>query len=387
MNVIKFGLNNLGNTCYFNAALQGLLSIPQFIEYLLDDTRWKEYYERNLYLHNNKSIIKELYDLYMRLLEVYDINQNTILVYNPITLFQSIKEHTKLYNGKLEYPYIEFNIGTQSDSFDMFNAIIGTGHDEIIQTDNSIDINNKIFIKLHKIYKNYDITKIDIPYNYEEILYFNYRFIMKNYSKEYSELQNLFTSFIINTTECLHCGDKTFGLMQTNVYEVDLQLPFIKYKDDTSQLTLRNKPYNLIDYMKHQLSYSLYTNEHSHKKNTGHLECCTYHKFWRIPHILVIRFKRFELINGVKHKINYPIEIPEVLDIKPFIHMYAINERCNLNTVYKLCASIQHSGSCDGGHYYTYGLRDRWYEFNDSNVRAINPDHSYSYYLIYYKVN
>ena len=79
--------------------------------------------------------------------------------------------------------------------------------------------------------------------------------------------------------------------------------------------------------MKNQLSDSIYTDEHSHKKISFHIQCCTYHKFWRIPQILVIRLKRFEYNNGVKQKLNYPIEIQEIFDIKSLIHRFALNER------------------------------------------------------------
>lgn len=372
----KFGLINLGNTCFFNAALQSLLSVEEFNNYILNIDDWKIYLLNN----NNNIPVNNLLmvELYKLLKNVKLIEHNNI--FNPITLFESIQKHSRIYNGQLEYPYIEFSIGIQSDSFDILNAIIGTLHDEIVQKNNRIDIDNEIFTKLHSIYHDFDIDRIDIPYNYEELLYFNYRFIQRNYTNEYSTIQALFTSFIINTTECLHCGDKTFGLMQTNVYEVDLLTPFIH----NTTLECREEPHSLIEYMKNQLSDSTYTDSHAHKKTTGHIQCCTYHKFWRIPTILIIRLKRFEYINGIKRKLNYPIIIPEIFDIKPFIHRFALNERCNSSTIYKLCATVQHRGGCEGGHYFTYGLRNNtWYEFNDSSVSKIIPDHSQSYYVIY----
>ena len=56
----------------------------------------------------------------------------------------------------------------------------------------------------------------------------------------------------------------------------------------------------------------------------------------------------------------------------------------NSSTLYKLCATVQPLGSCYGGHYFTYRLRDNvWYEFNDFMVNQIKPDHSQSFFVIY----
>ena len=368
-----FGLANIGNTCFFNATIQGLLSIPNVLEYLYDPANWKDEYLANTKGIQIWSLIVELYTL------INNIIDNNIRVYIPDDIFKAIKEHVIFYKGKPELPYRHFNIGTQDDAFDMFNAILDVLQDETKQEDNQVLIKNPIYQKLHPQYKDYDLSQIDIPYNYEEMIYFNYRFIQKLYSKEYSPLTGLFTSFLINITECgVHgCGEKSFGLMQTNIYEVELY---------NTEIEDKHLPHLLTDYMDNQISDSTYIENHTHRKVTGHIPCYNYHRFWRIPQILVIRLKRFAIIDSTRVKLNYPVIIPEILDLKKYIHRFARNEQCNQKTKYSLIATIQHSVGCDGGHYYTYGKRkEGWCELNDSSVRVFDtmPNNNNSYFIIY----
>jgi len=379
--VKKFGLNNLGNTCFFNATLQALLSIPDLIDYICTPDLWKDLYLKNVRNIQDSSLIASLYILMKELYSPEQEHQTQIPIANPLLIFNSIRFHKEFYKGKVERPYSYFSIGIQNDAYDMFNAFLDVLHFETKEEDNTVSIKNAIFQRLDPIYHNYDINSYSIPYRYDEILYFNYRLLQKIYSKEHSKLTSRFTSSIINITECAveGCGNKTFGVMETNVYELNLIDTEIKEKEKTHELA---------EYMNSQLSESNYTEEHKHRKETGHLKCYNYHRFWRIPQILIIRLKRFAVIDGREQKLNYPINIPEKFNIEPYIHMYAKNERCNTNTTYQLLATVQHRGGVNGGHYFTYGIREnRWFELNDSNATPIeHPDHSQSYFVIYKRI-
>ena len=315
--------------------------------------------------------------------ELY-LNKNKISdtpIINPLLIFNSIRFHKEYYKGKIERPYSHFSIGVQNDAYDMFNAVLDILHYETKEEDNTVSIKNAIFQQLDPIYHDYDLNKDDIPYRYNEILYFNYRFLQNLYSKEYSRLTSRFTSSIINITECAQpgCSNKTFGVMMTNVYELNLI---------DAEIDDKNKPHDLTDYMNNQLTETDYIENHSHRKSSGHMKCYNYHRFWRIPQILIIRLKRFAVIDGREQKLHYPINIPEKFDISPYIHMYAKNERCNTNTNYQLIATVQHRGGTGGGHYFTYGIRDNiWYELNDSSATPMgHPDHSQSYFVIYKRI-
>ena len=377
----KFGLENLGNTCFFNATLQALLTIPDLNEYICKPDLWKELYDQNVQHKQDVSLIRGLYLLMKELYSPNQIYQALTPIVNPLLIFNAIRFHKEYYKGKIERPYSYFSIGIQNDAYDMFNAFLNVLHDETKEEDNTVTIKNPIFQKLDPIYHDYDLNNGDIPYRYDEILYFNYRILQKMYSKEYSKLTSRFTSSIVNITECAvdGCGNKTFGVMETNVYELNLIDADIKEKENLHDLT---------EYMNNQLTETEYIENHSHRKATGHLRCYNYHRFWRIPQILIIRLKRFAIIDGREQKLNYPINIPERFDISPYIHLYAKNERCNMNTTYQLLATVQHRGGVNGGHYFTYGIREnRWFELNDSSATPIDrPDHSQSYFVIYKRI-
>ena len=97
-------------------------------------------------------------------------------------------------------------------------------------------------------------------------------------------------------------------------------------------------------------------------------------KIWQLPPILVIVFKRF--CNNI-HKDNQLINFElNNFDVSEYISSENINPP--LNTKYKLISVINHSGSINTGHYYTYCIdedTDKWYKYDDMYVSSIsNPN-------------
>ena len=68
--------------------------------------------------------------------------------------------------------------------------------------------------------------------------------------------------------------------------------------------------------------------------------------------------------------VKYPIE---GLDMRP----YVLGLKNEPNPVYyDLYAVSNHYGSLNGGHYTAYclnSIQNRWYDFDDSRVSAVNP--------------
>ena len=89
--------------------------------------------------------------------------------------------------------------------------------------------------------------------------------------------------------------------------------------------------------------------------------------------------------NNEKNVCN--VEFEEILELKDFI-----DYECGYNeeSLYCLFGVINHIGSLESGHYYSYILNnDSWYEFNDRIVQLIDNDFdtSNAYILFYRKIH
>ena len=357
-------LINTGSSCYFNSAIQCIFSIPLIKKYLSDINNWEK---SIIYDDYEKSLTYKLFLLTHTSGELLDITD----------IFNTIRTYKIIYKNLIEMPYNEFMVGKQDDAFVMFNAILDLLHYETKQINNEIIINNSIYNKLNPQYKKISLTDIDIPYNYEELIYFGYRFIQDTYKKEYSDITGIFDSFIINITQCLNdkCNDQSYSLSKINSLDIDI------YSSGLS-----NSTHSLESYLDAQQHISEYSDKNKHRLLTGHNSCVKYIKFWRIPKVLVIRFNRFAIINGNKIKLYNKIHIPNILNLSNFIHKDAINEHCNLHNEYELVTTIQHNGSLDNGHYFVYSkINNYWYELNDHKITKLpsKPYLDLSYVVVY----
>ena len=110
------------------------------------------------------------------------------------------------------------------------------------------------------------------------------------------------------------------------------------------------------------------------------------------PKVLIITIKRYlQLPNGRFVKINKMINYPEVLNIQKY---YCGND----HREYELYSVINHTGSIDSGHYYSYirtmkddgkGFNDQWLCCNDSQVSLITDEQALSSqnaYMLFYNM-
>jgi ubiquitin C-terminal hydrolase len=108
------------------------------------------------------------------------------------------------------------------------------------------------------------------------------------------------------------------------------------------------------------------------------------------PTVLIIQFKRFSHENGFHQKVDtrveYPIDGLNLNKCLPLLQEEAI---------YDLVAVSNHMGSISGGHYTAYARRkqsnrNEWYKFDDSSVTLVKPiDYEYDIvsrhaYLLFY---
>ncbi|XP_071723308.1 ubiquitin carboxyl-terminal hydrolase 5-like [Rutidosis leptorrhynchoides] len=108
---------------------------------------------------------------------------------------------------------------------------------------------------------------------------------------------------------------------------------------------------------------------------------------WRLPEVLVIHLKRFSYSRSMKHKletfVNFPIRDFDVTD-------YVANKNNTNRQVYQLYALTNHFGSMGSGHYTAHIKlvdENRWYNFDDSHISAINEDEvkTNAAYVLFYR--
>lgn len=150
--------------------------------------------------------------------------------------------------------------------------------------------------------------------------------------------------------------------------------------------------------------YNLSESEQLEAGNEWYCPSCKEHKqankqmsVYKAPKILILHLKRFKQ-KGIlrKEKNETKVNFPPVLDMSPYLQDplpmtsyqkepklkdsfippkypqdYAIT--CSEKPIYELYAVSNHYGGLGGGHYTAYAKNgDKWYDFNDSSVRAVS---------------
>nr|CCA22162.1 ubiquitinspecific protease putative [Albugo laibachii Nc14] len=110
--------------------------------------------------------------------------------------------------------------------------------------------------------------------------------------------------------------------------------------------------------------------------------------FYRLPEILVIHLKRFEVKAAHCKKNMRNIEFPvESLDLERFCASGAVLDG---GTKYDLMGVVLHDGTLNDGHYTAeclHGVKKAWYSFNDACVSSIAKpsNNSASPYILFYQ--
>ncbi|KAL7124612.1 hypothetical protein ABFS83_14G060800 [Erythranthe nasuta] len=108
---------------------------------------------------------------------------------------------------------------------------------------------------------------------------------------------------------------------------------------------------------------------------------------WRLPEVLVIHLKRFSYSRSMKHKLDTYVNFP----LHDFdLTNYVANKNNTCRQIYELYALTNHYGGMGSGHYTAHiKLTDenRWYNFDDSHITAINEEEvkSAAAYVLFYK--
>ena len=187
--------------------------------------------------------------------------------------------------------------------------------------------------------------------------------------REKSIITDLFYFITSKTLKC-ECGCENYPFEQ--LLDIPLLIP-----EDTEYNSISNL---LKNYFKNE---SIEKFCEKCKKKAKNLQTI---KIAEPPEILNLSIQR---IKNDEEKNESLIEFPEILDLSEFIDN---DLEYNGETMYYLYGIINHVGSLEFGHYYSYVKinNQNWYEFNDTVVqskKSIDCKSSTVYSLFYLKVS
>jgi ubiquitin C-terminal hydrolase len=313
------GLANLGNTCYLNSCIQ-IFSHT----YELNELFKKISQERNLNNVQDSLLLVE----WNKLLTLMWSKNCTVAPYGFVKGIQTVSKEKgmELFTGF-----------AQNDMPEFLFFLIDCFHN---------GLEREVNIKITGVPQNSN----------DKIAKVCYKMMQDMYSKHYSELLNIFygiqVSKITNTSrEVRAITGEPFSLL-------NLPIP-------NNQEIKNPSIYDCFDlYCKEELlqgDNAWYNEELKIKEDILKGLC-----FWTLPDILIMDLKRFTFNNKKIHTI-VSIDVDKV-DLSKYVIGYN-KDKC-LYQVYAIC---NHEGSCLGGHYYAYirTANNKWYKFNDTEVREI----------------
>jgi ubiquitin carboxyl-terminal hydrolase 8 len=182
-----------------------------------------------------------------------------------------------------------------------------------------------------------------------------FEMIKNMYSKEYSEIWNLFYAVHVSEISDLKTGE-SLKITPEPYFMIDLPIPS------------NNKSPTLID------CFNLYVEGEILDGENGWINEATKERidikkkiqFWSFPNILVIDLKRFNTrLQKSQVLVTFPIDN---LDLSEYVIGYKKN-----SYKYELYGVCNHSGGVMGGHYTAYvkNANGKWYHFNDTSVSEV----------------
>lgn len=346
------GMANLGNTCFINAAMQCLSKAEPLIEYFLN-RRFEEDIKNKYIITPNRTNAMIGNAFFDTIIKLWDPKDQGSVVPRPLIGILSSQGINQ-----------QFRHGRQNDSHELLVFLLECLH-------NCLRIEVKVNI-------NVDGTITD-DLN---------RRVLQGYKHLERHLKTFKMSIVTQTfagqhesaTTCKNCSNisRTYDVFET------VSLP-ITEKCSTV--------YDCMDvFTDHEVleGENMYNCDNCKKTSnaTKHIT------FWSMPKILIIHFKRFNLVQDGKQSrwqkndsmIDFPINNLNLMKYKNI-------EPANMKELelYDLFGVVAHTGGLHGGHYIAHTkhpIDGKWSTFNDTGVRPITDPAQIvnnSAYILFYQ--
>ena len=324
------GIMNLGNTCFINSTLQVLIHCKIFIIQFL-----------RKFDYINKESTPISYQFLLICISMLDSSKEK-------KYYIDISDFKEIFGKKHKI----FNDYSQNDSQEFCRIFL-----EDISSELNEAKNKNIYKTLtNSIGKNKIFRDKEFDKNFKE--------------REISIITNLFYSQIITSFKC-NCGSEIYSFQK--LLDFPLLLPSNVEKIELNEL--------LNIYFKSEI-VQFETECENCKKKEKHNKTT---RISRPPEILIISLQR---INANQKKNECLVNFPKILNLYEYI-----DHECGFDKEpeYILFSIINHKGSMDFGHYYSYYQplnSSNWYEYNDSLVTHVKSGLSnfpYAYVLFYIK--
>jgi ubiquitin carboxyl-terminal hydrolase 8 len=313
------GLANLGNTCFMNSCMQ-VISHTYELHTLLNN---ENYMKRTIQNKPESALLIEWNNLRKMLW-----NENCIV--SPGKFVKTVQRVAGV--KKMDM----FTGFSQNDVPEFLLFIIDCFHTSLAR---------EIKMKINGTVVN-ETDKVAVKC---------FEMIQRMYTKEYSEIWNIFYAVHVSTICSLETGQQ----LQINpepYFMIDLPIP------------TNNKSPSLIDCMNLYCEGEIlkddnaWFNEETGKKENIQKKI----SFWSFPNVLVIDLKRFDSRNRKNQiLVTFPLD---KLDLSEYVVGYK-----KKSYVYDLYGVCNHSGGVLGGHYTAYvkNANSKWYHYNDTSVTEV----------------
>ncbi len=312
------GLANLGNTCFLNSCLQ-ILSHTYELNRFLD----LKTYKNRLNKKPDSALLLE----WDNLRQILWTENNVV---NPIRFVKILHKVAEIKG------YDDFTGWNQNDVSELLIFLIDCFHNALS--------------------REVDMVITGKPQNEKDIMALKcYETTKQMYSKDYSEIWNLFYGFQISHIISVNSGE-TLSSKPEPYFILNLPIPD------------NNKSPTLLDCFDLYVRGEILEGDNAYlNEKTGNKEAVRkYISFWSLPNILVIDIKRFATNNRkLQQLVTFPLEN---LDLSAYVTGYNNN-----SYIYDLYGVCNHSGGLMGGHYTSFvkNSNGKWYHFNDTFVSEV----------------